>query len=70
MEVLEQLKNQAGAAFDELFTELKAKMAAVHEEAGILDSLRGFAAAVNWKVRHIELGKFHVALSSGPDDSC
>ena len=61
MEVLEQLKNQAGSAFDELFTELKAKMAAVQEEAGILDSLRGFAAAVNWKVQPIEHENFHKA---------
>ncbi|KAK9834987.1 hypothetical protein WJX81_002261 [Elliptochloris bilobata] len=49
MEALEQLKDQAGAAFEELFENLRAKMAAAHEQAGILDSLRGFAAAVDWK---------------------
>lgn len=51
MEALEQLRDQAGAAFEELFSEIRAKMAAAQEQAGILDSLRGFAAAVNWKVQ-------------------
>lgn len=51
MEALEQLRDQAGAAFEELISEIQAKVAAAQDQAGILDSLRGFAAAVNWKVQ-------------------
>ena len=51
MEALEQLRDQAGAAFEELFGEIQAKVAAAQDQAGILDSLRGFAAAVNWEVQ-------------------
>ena len=58
MEALEQLRDQAGAAFEELFSEIQAKVAAAQDQAGILDSLRGFAAAVNWKVpQHLSFGE-------------
>ena len=51
MEALEQLRDQAGTAIEELLSEIQAKLAAAQNQAGILDSLRGFAAAVNWKVQ-------------------
>jgi hypothetical protein len=50
MEALEQLREQAGAAFEDLFTELRTKIAE-HNQSSVLDSLRGFAAAVDWRVR-------------------
>lgn len=51
MEALEQLRVQAGAAFEDLFSELRAKIAEHNDQSSMLDSLRGFAAAVDWRVR-------------------
>jgi uncharacterized protein (DUF1684 family) len=54
MEALEQLREQAGAAFEDLFTELRTKIAE-HNQSSVLDSLRGFAAAVDWRVGAVQL---------------
>ena len=51
MEALEQLWVQVGAAFTDLFSELRAKIAEHNDQPRILDSLRGFAAAIDWRVR-------------------
>ena len=42
--------HEASAVLDQLLSEVKAKFASSHQQQGMLDAIRAFTAAVDWKV--------------------
>jgi hypothetical protein len=50
-QAVEQLGEAAESAWQAVQAELKAKMAEFNSQPGVVDGLKGFAAAVDWTVR-------------------
>ncbi len=50
-QAFEQLGAAADAAWQAVQGEIKAKMADLNSQPGVIDGLKGFAAAVDWTVK-------------------
>lgn len=50
---LEQLRDELGAAMEVVVNDVRQKWRELNQGPGVLDSLRAFAAAVDWTVRGV-----------------
>lgn len=54
-QAFEQLGDAAEAAWQQVQAEVKAKMAEFNSQPGVIDGLKGFAAAIDWTVSKVHL---------------